>query len=201
MRQRISRRGAIVVAAVVFAGILAGAVVASRSGDSPPDPARLQQAIDQGQMVEVASITAANGLARRGVFVEEVDTGQLCLWDAASATSKQRQGGCNPMDDPLGGSKVSASLAYDGGPALESVRDARIIGLASPEVAKVVIAMNDGSTRAVALRPIRVGFHDFLAFGYRIARSDLRKGVAPTAVVARDASGTELARQPTGIGA
>jgi hypothetical protein len=201
MRKPISRRSLTVVAVLVLAGVLAGAVVAARSGESPPDPLRLQQAIDEGVMVQVADIPAANGQARRGVFAEEVDTGQVCLWDAPAAASKQRQGGCNPIDDPLGGSAISASLAYEGGPAIESVKDARIIGLTSQDVAQVVVVMSDGSERAVALKPAHVGSHDFLAFGFRVRKSDLRSGVGPTAIVARDANGAEIARQPTGIGA
>ena len=50
------------------------------------------------------------------------------------------------------------------------------------------------------LKQASVGSGEFLAFGYRVKHSDLEHGVGPAAVIARDASGNELARQPTGIG-
>jgi hypothetical protein len=43
------------------------------------------------------------------------------------------------MDDPLGGSVVSANLAYDGGPEPEKVRDARLSGIADSDVARIVV--------------------------------------------------------------
>ena len=48
-------------------------------------------------------------------------------------------------EDPLGGSELSASLAYEGGPAVEDVQDARLIGLASWDVATVQLLMSDGT--------------------------------------------------------
>ena len=60
--------------------------------------------------------------------------------------------------------------------------------------------MSDGSTRKVKLEKAKVGSDEFQAFGYRFKKADLKKGIGPTAVVAFDASGNELGRQPTGIG-
>ena len=104
------------------------------------------------------------------------------------------------MSDPLGGSVLSASLAYEGGPSVPSVRDARIVGLAAPNVAAIELVMSDGSTRSLKSRHVSVGSRAYTAFGYRVKASDLRKGVGPTAVVALDADGSELGRQATGIG-
>ena len=104
------------------------------------------------------------------------------------------------IDEPLGGSSVSANLAYDGGPAIERVRDARLSGLANSSAASVVVLMSNGSERMLPLKPVHVDAGDFVAFGYRFKRSDLRSGVGPIAVIARAAGGKELGRQPTGIG-
>lgn len=182
---------------------LAVAAVASAVVAGPfrgADPAAVHGDLATGEVVRVADIPASDGRAARGVFVQTTDSGQLCVWDAPSATSLQRQGGCNPVDDPLGGSALSASLAYDGGPAVQDVSDARLIGLASGAVARVDVLMSDGTLRTLRLKKASIGSKGFAAFGYRLRDSDLRRGIGPTAVIARDASGAELARQPTGIG-
>ena len=195
-------RGSLIVVAIALAGgVLVGSVIAAqRGGDSGPDVARLQAAIAAEPMTKVADVAGGDGSSARGVYVQELDTGHLCVWDAPSAASRERQGGCNSIDEPLGGSAVSANLAYDGGPAIEGVRDARLTGLASSGVASVVVLMSDGSERTVHLTKAKLKAGDFLAFGYRFKKADLRKGVGPIAVLARDADGGEIARQPTGIG-
>ena len=152
-----------------------------------------------GEITRVADIAAADGLPARGVFVQATRGGQICLWDALSASSPQRGGGCNAADDPLGGSQISASLAYDGGPTDESVRDARIAGLVEGDVAAVEIVMTDGTRRGVRLTGTKLGSMDLKAFGYRVRKLDLRRGVGPEAVVALDASGAETSRQATGF--
>ncbi len=182
---------------VLAAAVFAGGVVASQFRGS--DPQALHEALTRGEAVQVADIPAARGLAGRGVFVQETDAGQLCLWDAPSAASLQRGGGCNAIDDPLGGSALSASLAYEGGPGIENVRDARLIGLVAEDVATVAVLMSDGSERSVRLKEARLARGEFQAFGYRLERADLRDGIGPVAVIARDADGIEVSRQPTGI--
>lgn len=195
------RRSIVVVAIALASGVLVGSVIAAqRGGDAPPDVDSLQAAIAAEQMTKVADIAGSEGSSARGVYVQELDTGHLCVWDAPSASSRERQGGCNSIDEPLGGSAVSATLAYDGGPAIEGVRDARLTGLAASNVASVVVLMSDGSERTLHLKKAKFITGDFFAFGYRFKKADLRKGVGPIAVIARDASGTELARQSTGIG-
>lgn len=94
---------------------------------------------------------------------------------------------------------ISVSLAYDGGPAIETVHDARLIGLTDSSVATVRVLMSDGSFRSVKLKMSNVG-EDLQVFGFRVRKSDLKKGVGPIAVVALDGSGKEIARQTTGIG-
>jgi hypothetical protein len=193
-------RKRIVVAAVaaVAAAVLAGAVGAGY--DWSRSSSELEAALVDAQPTRVAYIPAADGLPARGVFAQITSTGHFCLSDAALDAPLLGGGGCNPLDDPLGGSDISASLAYDGGPVIETVRDARLIGLASSSVATVYVLMSDGSSRAVKLKTAKVGSDEYSAFGFRVKKSDLKKGIGPIAVIALDASGAEIARQTTGIG-
>ena len=197
---RMTRRRRAIVASIsaLATAIVASSVVAGQFRS--PDPEAFHVGLATGEIARVADIAAGDGLPGRGVFVQATDTGQICLWDAPSASSQQRQGGCNSVDDPLGGSALSASLAYDGGPAVEDVRDARLIGLASRDVATVQVLMSDGTQREVRLRKAMLESDEYRAFGYRFKRSDLRGGVGPIAVIARTATGDEIARQSTGIG-
>jgi hypothetical protein len=190
-----ARRLVLALTAVIVAGVCAGAVVAGQFvfGDVESlDDLRAEP------MLRVADIPAEGDASERGVFVQK--TSELfCYWDAPSATSMTRLGGCNAIDDPLGGRPLAASLAYEGGPTVASVTDARIVGLADASVAAVRIVMTDGSDRKVALNPAKVVADGYVAFGYRIRKSDLRKGLGPAAVVALDASGKEIHRQTTGF--
>jgi hypothetical protein len=190
----------VVVAAVVIAAaaVLAGGVVAS-AFDWSASSAELEAALAKTPPTHVADIAAADGLPARGVFAQITPTGHFCLFDAPLDAPLMGGGGCNAADDPLGGSSVSASLAYDGGPAIESVRDARLIGLAAANVASGRVLMSDGSSRVVKLKRSTVG-EQLQVFGYRVRRSDLKKGIGPVAIVVYDANGVELGRQPTGIG-
>lgn len=197
---RVRKRMVVLLALALAGSLLVGSVVAAQRGGNPPDAAKIEAAIAAARMTRVADVAGGDGFARRGVFIQELDTGDLCVWDAASASSPDRQGGCNSIDEPLGGSAVSANLAYEGGPAIESVRDARLSGLASSSAASVVVLMSDGSERTLRLKPVHLDAGDFAAFGFRFKKSDLRSGVGPIAVIARAAGGKELGRQPTGIG-
>jgi hypothetical protein len=190
------RRVAALGVAVILAGLLAGAVIGSRLDDASD----LAAAIEEAPLVRIADIAAQDGSPGRGVYVQATRTGHICVWEAPTATSRQRGGGCNTADDPLNGEPLSFTLSYDGGPAVADVRAATLFGLAAADVARASVLMSDGTEREIRLRRANVSGTDYLAFGYRIQRSDLRKGVGPTAVIARDASGVELGRQPTGIG-
>jgi hypothetical protein len=182
--------------AIAVAGALASAVVASQMDDG----SRLVAAIEDAPMTHVADIEAADGAAKRGVYLQVTDTGHLCVWEAPSATSRQRGGGCNTLDDPLNGEALSVTLSYDGGPALSDVKSASLFGLTAADVAQARVLMTDGSTREIQLRPARVAAGDFNAFGFRLRRADLRKGLGPVAVLALAADGTEVGRAPTGFG-
>jgi hypothetical protein len=191
------RRGWLVaLVVVVVVGAVASAVVAS----SFDDGSSLTAAIDEAPLTRVADIAADDGGPTLGVYAQLTDTGHLCVWEAPFATSRQRGGGCNTVDDPLNGRPVSFTLSYDGGPATVDVRNATLFGLALDEVASVRVLMSDGSWQAVKLRKAKVGGDEFKAFGVRLETAALKNGIEPTAVVAFGASGVELGRQATGIG-
>ena len=190
------RRWLVALVVVVVVGAVASAVVAS----SFDDGSSLTAAIDEAPLTRVADIAADGGGPALGVYAQLTDTGHLCVWEAPFATSRQRGGGCNTVDDPLNGRPVSFTLSYDGGPATVDVRNATLFGLALDEVASVRVLMSDGSWQAVKLRKAKVGADEFKAFGVRLKTAVLKKGIEPTAVVAFDASGVELGRQATGIG-
>ena len=181
---------------VVLAGALAASVVAYRADDGSD----LIAAIDQDTLVRVADIAAAEGSPGKGVYVQLTRTGHLCVWEAPSATSRERGGGCNTSDDPLNGRSLSFTLSYDGGPAIADVKGATLFGLTSREVAQASVLMSDGSAREIRLRDVEVAGDDYRAFGFRFKKADLRKGIGPAAVVAIDETGTEIDRQSTGIG-
>jgi hypothetical protein len=184
---------AVVASAALVGGVVAGGFDWSRSSDE------LEAALAESPPTRIADIPAADGLSARGVFAQITTTGHFCLFDAPLDAPTTGGGGCNAADDPLGGEVLRASLAYDGGPAIESVRDARLIGLAAASVASVRIVMSDGSARAVKLKKSTVG-RDLQVFGFRVRKSDLKKGIGPIAVVALDERGDEIGRQTTGIG-
>jgi hypothetical protein len=181
---------------VVIAGSVAGAVVAGRFDDG----SQLSAAIEESELVKVADIPSSDGAPAKGVYVQLTRTGHLCVWESVSATSRERGGGCNTVDDPLNGQALSFTLSYDGGPAVADVRTATLFGLATPQVALAAVLMSDQSRHDVRLRDVRIGDTDYRAFGYRLKRTDLKKGIGPIAVIALDASGAEIGRQTTGIG-
>ena len=188
--------------AVLFAGLVAGGVFAGRF-EGLDDPDDLAAAMAEAPVVRVADVDPLSGLPARGVFVQFTSSGQFCLFEAPSATSPDRRGGCNSVDDPLGGSKLSASLSYEGGPQTSRVSDARLIGLVATDVAAVQVAMSDGSRRSVHLRrptAVALSGQSYRAFGYRFDPVDMRAGKEPVAVIALDSAGKEIDRQPTGFG-
>jgi len=193
-----TRRWIVALGVIVVGGICAGAVIAAQVR-GPGTPEGLEAAIDSEPLVLLADQPARNGLAKRGVFVQPTSAGFLCLWDAPSASSPARQGGCNPSSDPFAGGELFVNFVYDGGPAVSDVRDARLSGLVSEAVARAQVVMSDGTRRSLVLRGASVGAKSYRGFGYRLARTDLQMGVGPVAVVALDESGAEIDRQTTGF--
>jgi len=193
-----TRRWIVLLGAVVATGAVVGAVVAAERG--PRVPSGLEAAIENEPLVKVLDFPGGDGRAGRSVFVQPTSAGFLCLWDAPDATPRARQGGCNSSEDPFAGTQMFISFAYDGGPAVADVKDARLIGLAAPAVTGVRVLMGDGSSRALSLRPVAVAGGRYRAFGYRSGLGDLRRGVGPVAVIASDETGAEIDRQATGFG-
>lgn len=202
MGSAISRQGkvrvGIVAGAVLVCALVAAAVVTARGG--PTTPAELDSAISSEPLVKVFDLPKQEGSPQRSMFIQPTSAGFLCTWVAENKASKLRQGECNPDDDPLVGNALWATLTYDGGPSVESVRDARLVGLATEAAGRVAVLMSDGSTRDAKVKRTEVEAGAFQAFAYRVRRSDLKSGIGPTAVVAYDVSGRELGRQTTGIG-
>ena len=202
MRLTTKRAGAAVAIAAIVGGVVAGGVVAA-SLAGHDDPEAVLAALDEAPMVRVADIGRDDAAVGRGVFVQTTSAGHLCLWDAPSASSLERKGGCNSIDDPLGGSKLSASLSYEGGPEAAKVAEARLIGLVARDVASVQVLMSDGTHRIVPMRrqiALASAAGAFRAFGYQFSATDLAKGLGPTAVLALDSSGKVIDRQATGFG-
>jgi hypothetical protein len=195
-----STRHVVVAAVVVVAASVLVTAVVGAGFDWSRSSEELNAALAEGEPTHIADIAASGGLPERGAYAQLTPTGHFCLSDAPLDTPNMGGGGCNPADDPLGGQNLSVSLAYDGGPALDAVRDARLIGLATQGVSSVRVLMSDGSWRTVKLKNAHLGASTFKAFGYRFQRSDLRRGIGPAAVVAFDPSGAEIGRQATGIG-
>jgi hypothetical protein len=189
------------VAAVLAASVAVIAVAAS--GESPAAFDRPATAGDRlppaaaaflhpGASRRVATFTTAGG-AGHTVFVDRsADGSQVCVWDADDATGAQ-SGGCNPAAGFFGGHALTVSLAYDGGPEPETVREARIVGLVTDAVASIEVVYADGSVRRAPITPDR-------AYAHTVPQGLLRRGAVPVAVVARDATGAVLERQATGIG-
>jgi len=198
-RRRHGRRIAALAGGIVAAGILASGVIAGGIVWFD-DAARLETALADTPGTKLVEIPSADGRTARGVFAQVTSTGHLCLSDAPLATPELGGGGCNAADDPLGGGELSASLAYEGGPSIEDVKDARVIGLASLDVMSVRVEMSDGSSRDVKVKKADIGLDEFLAFGYHVKKSDLKRGIGPVAVIAVGPNGVELDRQKTGIG-
>ncbi len=199
---RATKRWTALAFALVLAGVVTGGVIAAQLR-GVDDPESFIAAEREAPVVRIADIPAAGNGPARGVFVQTTASGLLCLWDGPSAGSQQRQGGCDSIDDPLAGRKLSASLSYEGGPATERVTDARLIGLLAREVATVQVLMSNGTRRAVPVRreiAVATTAGSYRAFGYRFDPSDFERGVGPIAVLALDVRGNELDRQSTGFG-
>jgi hypothetical protein len=154
-------------------------------------------------LLPVAQFPSETGRPDRQVVLQRTPDGYLCVWDSPDGTAEHGVGGCNSAADPLGGRKLFVSLAYDGGPAIATVHDARLSGIAAPDVTVAKLVMSDGSTRTIALSRAStraLAGEDYRSFAYRVRQSDILKGITPVAVLVLDADGSVIDRQVTGIG-
>jgi hypothetical protein len=196
----LTRNRLIAIAAVAIVGVLAGAAV----GKSLWFPSPQQQNVRVKEMRAavghpVATFPSQAGRPDMNVLLSRLSDGSYCLDDAAIGEAGSG-GACNPADDPLGGKPFSVVFAYEGGPAASSVKDARLYGLAAAEVGTLEVTMSDGSTSPLHLSAREVGGTPFRVYAYRVSTRDLRSGITPVTVIARDGAGAELARQATGLG-
>jgi len=190
--------GVLCTVALALGGIASGLHRAAGTPSATPDIRG-----NAGAVQQVAQFAADGGRPVRQVVLQRTPDGYLCVWDSPDGTADHGVGGCNPADDPLAGHKLFVSLAYDGGPAVSTVRDARLSGLAAADVASARVVMSDGSMRPIALSPRStraLAGQDYRPFAYRVRQADLVHGIGPTAVVALDERGRVIDRQATGIG-
>jgi len=190
--------GAVCVAGLALGGIASGLHRAAGTPSAVPDVRA-----DSSTVAQVAQFAPEGGRPARQVVLQRTPDGYLCVWDSPDGTVEHGVGGCNPAADPLAGHKLFVSLAYDGGPAISSVHDARLSGLTAIDVASARLVLTDGSTRPILLSPRStraLAGKDYRPFAYRVPRADLERGIGPAAVLALDAHGKVLDRQATGIG-
>ena len=183
---------------LALGGIASGVYRAAGTPSATPDVRSRASTV-----LPVAQFPSETGRPDRQVVIQRTPDGYLCVWDSPDGTAEHGVGGCNPAADPLGGRKLFVSLTYDGGPAVATVHDARLSGIAAPDVAVAELVMSDGSTRAILLsRASTRGLagKDFRSFAYRVRQSDILKSVTPVEVLVLDAGGKVIDRQVTGIG-
>ena len=204
MNQLLTRKRAVVaaLAVAVLAGGTVIAVAATRGGEprafdrrqtaADALPAAAIRFLHPGESRRVADFASSGGSAH-AVFVNRSgDDTQICVWDT-DLESAEQSGGCNPAASFFGSHAFTLGLAYDGGPAITAVRDARIVGLVTDAVTTLEVAFSDGSSRRVVITRDR-------AFAYVVPILLLRRGIGPVAVAARDQTGAVIDRQVTGIG-
>ena len=192
-------RTRLVLIAALVALMITGGGLAAAASLLADDPASHVRELDVRQLGEkVAAFPPEAGRPDSGVYVARLGNGSICV-NAATATRKSWSGGCNPASAPLGGKPFIVLFTYDGGPAVETVKDARLFGLADRSVKQLRVEMSDHSSRELRLSPNAVASTPYRVFAHRVSRDDLAAGIAPVAVTAFDAAGSALARQPTGL--
>lgn len=160
---------------------------AATAKDQMPAAAR-PKAFAVGQTRRIATF----GAAPRAVFVATAaDDRMLCFWDV-DLLRNERGGGCSERASFFKDRDLAASLMFTGGPALDSVTSARIVGLVTGRVGSIAVVNSDGSSNQVTPTRDR-------GFAYEVPATQLAAGVEPVAVVAYDRAGRELTRQPTGV--
>lgn len=159
--------------------------------DELPANAGFLGRLDAGSARRVASFRLAGGRERAVYLAKTRDGRQLCLFDTDLATGDQG-GGCNDAGALFGEHAIVISLGYDGGPSRETIRDVRIIGLATPSVGAVAVELSNGDERTVRLT------RD-LGFAWVMPQADIKRGLEPVAVIALTPSGQFLERQQTGF--
>lgn len=199
----VSKRLVLIVLALAAATTAGAIAIAATRGEQPRAfgrpasagdalPIRAVRFLKPGESRRIATFASANG-APHAVFTNRSkDDTQICVWDT-DVTSGAQSGGCNPTANFFAGHAFTLSLAYDGGPAITTVRNARIVGIVTDAVATLEVVYADGTAKQIAITRDR-------GFAYTVPNELPRRGVGPVALIARSASGAVLDRQVTGIG-
>jgi hypothetical protein len=160
------------------------------SAGLPPGLVRAMNLVPD-KVQRLGAFTNAAGRAQ-SVYVAEQTNGRVCLIESSS-------GGFTPDGRPIeqisGGCDRSLYLGHafawragsDGGPSAAQMNGYHIIGIAKPEVARLVVVDSAGGQSVVHLRAGG-------AFLYEASRASLRAGVRPTELVAYGADGAALDR-------
>lgn len=159
--------------------------------DSLPANAGLLDYVAPGSARRVKSFRLASGRQHAVFLTRTKDGGQVCLFDTDLATGQQG-GGCNDATSVFAGRKIQISVGFEGGPARATIRDVRIVGLATTAVASVRVELSDGTARNVELTADR-------AFAWAMPQDDLDRGLEPRAVVAISRGGKAIDRAETGF--
>jgi hypothetical protein len=125
------------------------------------------------------------------VFLGKNAAGQICLYDT-TLDGMESGGGCNAGDDFFAGRSFFVSLSYSGGPTVQSVTAARLVGVATEDVERLMVIDSAGRATRVSLTADR-------GFAYVVPPARLKSGIEPREVIAYDGGGQELDRQATGI--
>ena len=159
--------------------------------DSLPENAGLLDHVAPGSARRVKSFRLASGRQHAVFLARTKDGKQVCLLDTELATGQQR-GGCNDATSVFAGRKIQISVGFEGGPSQATIRDVRIVGMATADVSSVRVELSDGTAREVELTADR-------AFAWAMPQSDVDRGLEPRAVVAVGRSGKTIDRAETGF--
>ncbi len=159
--------------------------------DRLPPTAGLLDDVDPGSARRVKSFRLASGREHAVFLTRSKDGKQVCLLDT-DLVSGQQGGGCNDATSVFAGRKIQISVGFEGGPSQETIRDVRVVGLATADVSSVRVELSDGTARELELTADR-------AFAWAMPQSDLDRSLEPRAVVAVGRSGKTIDRAETGF--
>jgi hypothetical protein len=159
--------------------------------DRLPPTAALLDFVDPGSARRVTSFRLASGREHAVFLSRSKDGKQICLFDTDLATGHQG-GGCNDATSVFAGRKIQISVGFEGGPAQATIRDVRIVGIATADVSSVRVELSDGTAQKVELTADR-------AFAWAMPQSDVDRGLEPRVVVAVGRSGKTIDRAETGF--
>lgn len=179
-KSTIIRIALVVATCAAVLGVTTGAVFGSMAGSSSSS-SRVPALT--GQATRVATYAMSKDYA---VFVQRDGNGNVCFLSGPSSNTADRRGGCNPASVPLVSNKMLTLYTFDGGPTVQSVTNARVAGLVSPSVTKVVLVMSDGSTQTAALVDGHTGAalgSNYNTFASDLSDADYAAGISLAGVV------------------